>query len=81
MTNGIRMLVESHVYDDQVSVKFEDEYRGVVVHVSADTLHDAMELAIARFKEMQDGAIEELRKYGLVRFEESKQAAPKGEPS
>lgn len=81
MTNGMRMVVEtSAIYPGQIEMKFVHEFRGVVVHVYADTLSEAIELAIAQFKDMQDGAVEELEKCGIVRFH-PRVPETQGEPS
>lgn len=80
MTNGMRLMIESSLYDGTVAVRFEHDTRGVVVEVCAESLADAVEAAISQFKEMQDAAVEELIKYGLVRFQ-SMMPAAKGEAS
>lgn len=64
---------------DHVTVSFEYT-NGVIVSATAQSLSDAIERVIARFKDMQDRAVEELQKWHLVRMSPI-EAAAKGEPS
>lgn len=79
MTNGLRIVVET-LFDGKARVRFEHELRGTVALVDADTLTEAIENAISQFKEMQDAAIDECMKYGLVKLQ-TVPAKPAGEMS